>query len=129
MTENSSNMVRDEVVRADEQFTQAAIKVNSAALESIASDDYIFISAMGRMMNRGEHIASLQSGDIKYDTLTSEDVKVRAYGDTAILTARITGRGSARGEDFSGQFFVTRVFVKRGGRWVVVSGQATPAKE
>jgi hypothetical protein len=108
MTDNSSDTVRDEVVRADEQFTQAAIQVDPAAFESIASDDYIFI--------------------IKYEALTSEDVKVRVYGDTAILTARITGRGSARGEDFSGQFFVTRVFVKRGGRWMVVSGQATHAK-
>ena len=128
MPENSSaDTIRDEVIKADKQFTDAAIQVDSAALESGVSDDYLFINNQGRMMSKGEHIAALKSGEIKYDSLSDEDVKVRAYGDTAVLTARITAQGSSNGQSISGRFLVTRVYVKRDGRWIIVSGQATPA--
>ncbi len=126
MPENpSAGTLTDEVRKQDERFMQAAIRADIATLESIMSDDYLFVSGMGQMLNKREHLEALRSGDIKYESLTYDDVKVRAYGDTAILTGHIIGEGSNAGRSISGAHFITRVYVNQGGRWVIVSGQAT----
>lgn len=130
MPENpSTGTINAEVERQDSQFMDAAIHADIAALETIMSDDYVFISALGQRMNKQEHLNSLKSGDIKYDSLTYKDVKVRAYVDTAILTGQITGKGTNAGQSISGEHFITRVYVRQGGRWIIVSAQATRAAQ
>jgi ketosteroid isomerase-like protein len=104
---------------------QAAIQADIATLDSIMSDDYIFISSVGQMLNKKEHLDSLKSGDIEYKSLTYDNVKVRTYGDTAVLTGRITAEGSNAGRNTSGTHFITRVYVNQDGRWIIVSAQAT----
>ena len=126
MPENpSTNTTAAEVESRDRQFMDAAIEADIATLDSIMSDDYVFISGVGQMMDKKEHLDSLKSGDSKYKSLTYDDVKVRTYGDTAVLTGHITGEGSNAGRNISGAHFITRVYVKQGGRWIIVSAQAT----
>lgn len=124
--DSSTDEIRSEVVGQDELFTQAVLQADSDALERIISDDYIFVSGAGRKMSKEEHIASLKSGDTKYTSLTSEDIEVRAYGDTAVLTVCLTGEASINGHNVSGRYLVTRIYVKQDGHWRVVSVQATP---
>jgi ketosteroid isomerase-like protein len=50
---------------------------------------------------------------------------VRLYGNTAIVTARALVKGTELGEEFSGPYRFTRVWVRRNGKWVTVSYQAT----
>jgi ketosteroid isomerase-like protein len=128
MPENiSADATAAEVERQDRQFMQAAIEADIATLEGVMSDDYIFISSVGQMMKRKEHLDSLKSGDINYKSLTYDDVKVRTYGNTAVLTGHITAEGENAGRSTSGAHLITRVYVNRGGRWVIVSAQATPS--
>src|ERR1700749_982157 len=125
MPENTStDTTAAEVERLDGEFMQAAIEADTATLESVMSDDYVFISGVGRMMNREEHLNSLKSGEIKYKSFTYDTVKVRTYGDTAVLTGRIMAEGENAGQNTSGAHLITRVYVNRGGRWVIVSAQA-----
>jgi ketosteroid isomerase-like protein len=126
MPENTPNSATTAAVaRQDEQFTQAALRVDAPILESIMSDDYIFIGGEGQITDKAGHIAALKSGDRKYTSLKSSDVRVRTYGDTAVLTGRVTAEASVNGQDISGQYLVTRVYVNQGGRWEIVSAQAT----
>ena len=128
MPENpSADATAAEVERQDRQFMEAAIQADIATLENAMSDDYVFISGVGQMMNRKEHLDSLKSGAIKYKSLTYDDVKVRTYGDTAVLTGHITAEGENAGRSTSGAHLITRVYVNRGGRWIIVSAQATRA--
>jgi len=130
MPENPSNdTTTAEVKSQDNQFMQAAIKVDAATLENVMSDDYVFISGMGRRMSKKEHLDSLKSGDIRYKSLTYNDIKVRVYGDTAVLTGHIRGEGTNGGESISGEHLITRVYVKQGGCWKIVSAQATRAAQ
>lgn len=45
------------------------------------------------------------------------DVRVRVWGDTAVLTARITNTAHYRGRRFDADEWTTDVFVRAGGRW------------
>src|ERR1700694_141497 len=57
------------------------------------------------------------------------DMVVRVYGDAAVVTARADVKGHQLGEDFSGPYRYTRVWVRRTGHWLAVSYQATVTQE
>ena len=50
-----------------------------------------------------------------------DDLKVRVYGDTAIVFGLETEKSTIHGKDMSGQHRFTDVFVKRDGRWQAVA--------
>jgi ketosteroid isomerase-like protein len=49
------------------------------------------------------------------------DVVVHDYEDAAVVLADLELGATVRGEDRSGSFAVTDVWIKRGGRWQVVA--------
>ena len=62
---------------------------------------------------------------MKFDTLTTDEVKVRVYGDTAVTTGLAKVKGQSGGQDLSGTYRYMNVLVRRGGRWQSVAFQAT----
>jgi hypothetical protein len=53
-------------------------------------------------------------------------MKVRIYGDTAIVTGRSDAKGVVGGRELKGPVMFTRVYVKKGGKWQSVAFQQTP---
>ena len=51
--------------------------------------------------------------------------KVNVYGDTAIVTFASNDKGTYKGKDISGKTRWTDVFVKRGGKWQIVSSHGS----
>ena len=65
-----------------------------------------------------------EAADLKYESFSLEEVKVRVYNnDAAVLTARQTQQATYRGNSIPGQFRITQVFVHHQGRWQLVSLQ------
>ena len=53
------------------------------------------------------------------------DVKVSVYGKVAVMTGLNRSQASFKGMDASGEYRFTDVFVKRDGRWQVVTSHLT----
>jgi len=70
-------------------------------------------------------VSARKSGQLRYESINVSDMVVRLYGDTAVVTARADVKGHQLGEDFSGPYRYTRVWVRRSGHWQAVSYQAT----
>jgi len=57
-----------------------------------------------------------------------DEMKVRVYGDTAVVTGQSTVKGIFKTQDISGKYRWTDVFVKRDGKWQIVNAQLTPVQ-
>jgi hypothetical protein len=75
----------------------------------------------GQVITREAAIRSCRTAEVKIDTMVSDDLVVRAYGDAAVVTGRTTA--SAGGQTVVLRF--TDLFVKREGKWLAVASQAT----
>ncbi len=89
------------------------------------AEDYVAITPLGTVTTKQETISARRSGQLRYESMNVTDMVVRLYGDTAVVTARADVKGHQLGEDFSGPYRYTRVWVRRNGRWQTVSYQAT----
>jgi len=51
-------------------------------------------------------------------------MKVRVFGNTAVVTGTDTEKSSYKGKDTSGKYVWTDVFVQRNGRWQAAASQS-----
>ena len=62
---------------------------------------------------------------VEFESLVVDDVKVRRYGDTAVVTYRSIAKGKDQQRVIDEQRRWTRVFVWQDGRWQLVHSQGT----
>jgi ketosteroid isomerase-like protein len=108
------------VRQAISDLTIALQNNDLAALDRIYADDYTFVGDTGTIMSKSERLGALRSGDLKYQSLSTEILKINMYGDSAAALARITTKLPDGGKFNDGTFIVTLNFVKVKGRWQLV---------
>ena len=95
------------------------------ALEEILADDLSYTHSTGRLESKAEFISSLTSGRTKYKSIERDDIKVRHYGDTAVVTGSAKFYVNANDQDIKFQVRFTDVYAKRDDVWRMVAWQST----
>ncbi|MGA2858632.1 MAG: nuclear transport factor 2 family protein [Candidatus Sulfotelmatobacter sp.] len=114
-----------EVVDMERQAREAILRRDAEFSQRTLAEDYVAITPLGQVTTKQDSVSARKSGQLRYDAVDVTDMVVRVYGDTAVVTARADVKGHQLGEDFSGPYRYTRVWVRRGGHWQAVSYQAT----
>jgi hypothetical protein len=114
-----------EIVDLERQAKDAAIHRDAAFSERTLAEDYVAISPLGQVISKAETVAARKTAQLRYDSIEVTEMVVRLYGNTAVVTARADVKGKELGEEFSGPYRFTRVWVRRSGHWLTVSYQAT----
>jgi len=121
---NDQETIR-EIVEMERQAKEASLHRDADFPLRTLADDYVAITPLGQVTTKQDAISARRSGQLRYDSMNITDMVVRLYGDTAVVTARADVKGRQLGEDFSGPYRYTRIWVRRNGRWQTVSYQAT----
>ena len=68
----------------------------------------------------------LKSGKLKYEAYDYSNIKVRLYGDAAVVNCTLNQKARLGDKDLiAGPYLVVLVWAKRNGQWQTVSWQAT----
>lgn len=124
MTETTNRDVQ-ELNQIQQQLIKAWVNHERETIERYLADDWAVTDPAGRHLTKAEVLAELDSGERKLVSGTIDDVKVRLYGDTAVVTGRTLAAGSYQGTRVSVKLRFTDVFVKQNGNWRAVASQAT----
>src|SRR6266478_1663710 len=122
---NYSNQKADSVEQAvmqmEEELRAAIAKSDTKTYGRLVGDDYVFTNQDAVVRTKAQMVSAYDSGSLKYESAKFDEIKVHAYGDTAVVTGRNTAKGKDNGKDIGGQFRYTRVYVKRQGTWQLVA--------
>lgn len=105
----------------DRQRIQAQIGADAAALDRLYAEDFIGIGPSGTVRTKAQVIADFTSGGLRFQSITTDEVRWRVYGDTAVETGLSTMIGQDRGKAVPRDNRFTRVWVKRQHRWQLVA--------
>jgi len=98
----------------------------AATLDKYNADDFTLIQGNGSVLTKAETSEGYRSGKTGFQKMDLSDVKVRIYGNTAVVTGIVTYIGEQAGLKNTGNSSrFTRVFVKRDGIWKQVVNQST----
>ena len=120
--------VQDQLKRMEKQRAEALMKGDAGLLDRTTADDYTMITSSGQLRNKARMMGDLKSGEVKFQSADVDDLQVRVYGDAAVVTGQHIQKAQSGGNDISGQYRFTRVYVKQKGQWKAVAYQATRIK-
>jgi ketosteroid isomerase-like protein len=115
---------RQAIIALEKAWDEAAPARDIAAYERILADDFIGQWADGTSSNKAETIESLRTSD-RYDAVTPGQMNVRFFNGVAVLNGHFSERAVSAGQDLTGKYAFTDVWVKRNGRWQIVAFQST----
>ena len=78
------------------------------------------------VMNKNESLEFARSGKMKFQTYKTSDIRVRVYGDAAVVTGQLERTRSGNRGEFEEDWRFTKVYVRRSGRWQVVAWHGSP---
>jgi hypothetical protein len=112
------HLTEDELVALEHEWAQAVLENDMDKLERIVGKEYTLAAnnfPAGRTrLSRQEWMATVPFYEIhSYDF---GDIRVHPYEDAAVVLASLDLQASVQGEDRSGSFALTDVWVKREGR-------------
>ncbi len=127
--EDHPSAVELELRQLDELAAKMQRDHDVAAARRLLADDYLFLQADGNVSNKTENLAIIGDPAFVCGSLVTEEVRVRVYGDAAVITGVAVMAATYKGQQVGGRFRYTDVWVKREGRWQNVSSQATRLPE
>jgi ketosteroid isomerase-like protein len=120
----SGSTTEKEVLQAMYAMDQAEAKRDKAALERLHADEYLFHGSNGQAYTKAQSIADTMAGTTTWTDRRNDGLKVRVYGDVAIVTGTVTLSGTSTTYRTGARTF-TRLFIRRDGGWQELGGQAT----
>ena len=117
--------MEDELAKLEAEFANAIVKNNPEEIGQFVSDDWIIINADGGIIDRQRFLEVIKSGTLTHEMMESDDIRVRVYGDSAVVSAITRSKGKFMGQEFTTHERSTDVFVRRDGRWRCVLTQLT----
>jgi len=122
----SDSSTRERVVASERAWSEAFLKHDLQTISRLLADDFVGIDGRGVVSDKTAELeeAKPPSPGTTDPILVSEqlsDIRVRIYGDTAVLTAINTAHFSSQRGDSSVRYRRTTVWVRREDRWQCVS--------
>jgi ketosteroid isomerase-like protein len=116
------------VRQLNDDWVKAMMRGDAGTLDRVMAEDFYFTYPL-EGDDKAQFIADVTSGDLKIAHITREQINVRVFGKTAVLTARDSATWLYHGRELSGQYKILSVFTERGGRWQLCAVQACPMQE
>jgi ketosteroid isomerase-like protein len=107
----------------------ALSKNDAAAAEKAYADDYVLVTQTGEIQTKTERIDLIKSGDLKYESVEFSDLKVRSFGDTAVVIGRAKGKANLKGTATDMDLRVSWFAAKGKDGWKFVSAHLSEIAE
>ena len=115
-----------ELMKLEHDMLAALLKKDAATFGKHFADDAVLTTPDGAVQTKAQLLADVKSGALVLEASAISDMKVKVHGNAAVVTYITTDKGKYKGQDISGRFRWTDVFVRQGGTWQLVAGQGTP---
>ena len=88
--------VQEQLKKLETDRSAAIVKGDVATLEKQTSDDYTLINMNGQMSDKSQMVNAFKTGQSKLTSDDLSDLKVRVYGNTAVITGKADVKGRWR---------------------------------
>jgi hypothetical protein len=109
----------------NDEWVKALVRGDGETLDRIMAEDFFFAYPF-EGDDKEQFISDVASGEVKVEYLNRENVSVRVWSNTAVLTAKDSARWFYKGHDYSGHYKIIHVYSLRNETWQLVAVQACP---
>jgi ketosteroid isomerase-like protein len=103
----------------------AMIAADVRTLDTMLADDLSYTHSTGRVETKLQFLDALRTGQLKYKSIDRSDVRVKLYGETAVVTGEAHLHVEAAGNALDLPVRFLDVYVKAPSGWQMVAWQST----
>jgi hypothetical protein len=118
-----------ELERLETVWNEAHERGDADALEKLWADDMEVAVPKMPVMTKADVLKFARSGRMKFLSYKTSDVRFRVYDNAAAVTGRLQRMRSMNRQEISDDWRFTKMYVRDGGQWRVVSFHASEAAQ
>jgi ketosteroid isomerase-like protein len=118
-----------ELEKLETIWNEAHVRGDADALEALWADDMEVAVPRMPVLTKADALRFARSGRMKFLRYRTSDIRVRVYGNAAVVTGRLQRTRSVQGQETSDDWRFTKVYVRYAALWRVVAFHASEAAQ
>ena len=118
-----------EFQQIEDNFNKAVISNKVDEIKKCVTEDWVLVDSQGGIIPQEGFFHVLEQGLLSHDTMTKQILRVKIYGDIALVTGRGQNTGSWQGQRLEADEWITDVYKKENDKWLCVLTHLTPVKK
>lgn len=110
-----------ELLRLETVWNEAHMRGDAAALDRLWADDFVVAVPGMKIMTKSNSLAFFRSGQMKFQRYQTSDIRIKVYGDAAVVTGRLQRNREINGRNVDDDWRFTKVYIRQNERWQVVA--------
>ena len=118
----SNSQTEQELKRLTREMSDSALRGDKAVAEHYLADTYIETDGFGKVATRAQVLANYPGVPASLKaTMEVEDIQVRDYGDTVVVSTRDVMRLEANGQKITNSYRTTDIWMRRNAGWQLIA--------
>lgn len=113
----------------EDNFNKAVISNKVDEIKNCITEDWVLVDTQGGIIPQQRFFNVLEQGTLSHHTMTKQILRVKVYGDIALVTGRRQNAGSWQGRPLEADEWITDVYKEENKKWLCVLTQLTPVKK
>ena len=113
----------------EDNFNRAVISNSVEQIKACITSDWVLVDSQGGIIPQEGFFSVLEQGLLSHDSMTKEILRVKVYGDIALVTGRGQNTGTWQGQPMEADEWITDVYKQENGKWLCVLTHLTPVKK
>ncbi len=121
----SSDSDATTIARLDTEYQAAVAKNEAARMDRLLADDFVLVTGSGKTYTKADLLQEARSGRFIYERQEDTAQKVRIWGDSAVITAKLWAKGTENGKPFDYTVWFTDTYVRTATGWRYAFAQSS----
>ncbi|MBA4182684.1 MAG: nuclear transport factor 2 family protein [Acidobacteria bacterium] len=119
----SGSKVEQQILVLDKEWADASLRSDASAFDRLFDENIVVTAGNGEVRNKAQEISDSipKNPNNKVTSFVTEDVRVRVYGDAAVVTGLAKWTVSMGGREANSERRYMSVYGKRKGAWRMVA--------
>ena len=106
------------------EFSEAVLRQDGAAIDRMWADDYAFVTPNGVVLNKTQRLKAITAPDTRFDFVSKDEQELHLYANTAVEIVRTSIQGQILGRATDQKVRTITVLAKQAGCWQMVAQQS-----
>lgn len=114
-----------DLLEVDASWNALRLKADVEGLGQLLAEDWLLTHSDGHVQTKSDYLDELTNRARTNQEIVNEDVLLRTYGNTAVVTGVSVQSGTRDGKPWSGRFRFTRVWIQNDSGWKMVASHSS----
>lgn len=115
--------------KLENDFNKGVISNKVKEIKKCITPDWVLVDSQGGIIPQERFFSVLEQGLLSHSTMTKKVLRVKVYGDIALVTGRGQNTGSWQGQPMEADEWITDIYKKENDKWLCVLTHLTPVKK